>query len=424
MRSRKPRTVPPSRSPQPAARSTDHPPPGTGDLCPMSSKLTSLSSCAGCAAKLGQEALAEILQRLPATAPDPNLLVNADTCDDAAVYRLDRHRALVQTVDFFTPIVDDPFAYGQIAAANAISDVYAMGGRPLTALNIVGMPADQVAPDVVAEILRGGLTKANEAGCAVVGGHTIRLPEPVYGMAVTGLVSPKHVIANTGARPGDWLVLTKPLGTGVVTTGIRRGLASTAIQRKAVRSMTALNRVGAELAEARLVVAGTDVTGFGLLGHLRNICRSSGVGAEIEAEALPVLGDEVYTLIEQDCVPGGSRKNLETAAPFTDWGGATDKQKHLLADAQTSGGLLLCVAPKRLASVLRMLDTSGSLCAALIGRIVHSPTVRVKILTGRRTSNTQHPTSNLQRPSPVPSLDVGCRMLGVGYSKGLSRGTP
>lgn len=210
----------------------------------MTPKLTSLSSCAGCAAKLGQEALAQVLQLLPAMPRAPRLLVGADTADDAAVYRLDARRALVQTVDFFTPIVDDPFDHGRIAAANALSDVYAMGGRPLTALNLVGMPTEQVPPATMAEILRGGLTIARKAGCTVVGGHTIRLPEPVYGMAVTGLVSPRHVIANTQARPGDWLVLTKPLGPGVVTTAVKRGVASPGILRKAVQSMTTLNCVG------------------------------------------------------------------------------------------------------------------------------------------------------------------------------------
>ncbi len=354
----------------------------------MTPKLTSLSSCAGCAAKLGQEALADVLRQLPALPPDPNLLVGADTADDAAVYRLDEQRALVQTVDFFTPIVDEPFAYGQIAAANAISDVYAMGGRPLTALNLVGMPTDLVQPSMIAEILRGGLIKAKEAGCTVVGGHTIRLPEPVYGMAVTGLVSPRDVIANTQARPGDWLVLTQPLGTGIVTTGIKRGLASADLQRKAIESMATLNRVGAELAERKLVSAGTDITGFGLLGHLGNICRGSRVGAQIEATALPVLGKEVFNLVEQDCIPGGSRKNLETASQFTEWGQASAAQKHLLTDAQTSGGLLLCVSPKHLKTVLKLLRVAGTPCAVIVGRIVASPTptIRVTAASCRRRS--------------------------------------
>ncbi|HLH54549.1 MAG TPA: selenide, water dikinase SelD [Verrucomicrobiae bacterium] len=340
-------------------------------------RLTSLSSCAGCAAKLGQQALSQVLRLLPALPRDPNLLVGTDTADDAAVYLLNHRLALVQTVDFFTPIVDDPFAYGQIAATNAISDVYAMGGRPLTALNLVGMPTDLVPAHAIAEILRGGLMKAQEAGCTVVGGHTIRLPEPVYGMAVTGLVAPRAVIVNNQARPGDWLILTKPLGTGVVTTAIKRGMASLSLQRKAIRSMATLNSVGAELAESRLVAAGTDVTGFGLLGHLANICRGSGVGAEIQADALPVFAPEVFRLIEQDCIPGGSRKNLETADQFTEWGEATTVHRHLLTDAQTSGGLLLCVSPKRLEAALAALRSARTLCAAVIGRIVRASRSRV-----------------------------------------------
>ena len=348
----------------------------------MSPKLTSLSSCAGCAAKLGQEALSQVLKLLPRGRRDPRLLIGADTADDAAVYRLDERQALVQTVDFFTPIVDDPFTYGQIAATNAISDVYAMGGRPLTALNIVGIPADKVTPKVMARILNGGVTKAREAGCTVVGGHSIRLPEPVYGMAVTGLVTPHQLIANTNAKAGDYLVLTKPLGTGIITTAIKRNLASASLRGKAIASMTALNRVGADLAESELVIAGTDVTGFGLLGHLANICRGSGVGAEVDASAVPVLGGEVLELIEEDCIPGGTRKNLQTAEKITEWDGVESRQKYLLADAQTSGGLLVCVAPNRLEEVLAVMQRSRTLCAAIIGRMVRSRAPAIQVSTG------------------------------------------
>lgn len=305
------------------------------------------------------------------------LLVGSGTGDDAGVYRLDRERALVQTVDFFTPVVDDPFSYGQIAAANALSDVYAMGGRPLTALNIMGMPTDLVASRLIAAILRGGAAKAREAGCAIVGGHTIRNPEPIYGMAVTGLVSPRQMITNAAAKPGDLLVLTKPLGTGIITTGIKRGITSPALARRAIRSMRQLNAIGAELAERGLVRAGTDVTGFGLLGHLGAMCLASGTGAEIDATSLPVLGKEVFALIEQDCVPGGSRQNFETASKITDWGNATAAQKVLLTDAQTSGGLLLCVAKKRLDSVLDLLRLRGALSASVVGRIVASSRARI-----------------------------------------------
>ena len=303
---------------------------------------------------------------------DPNLLVGAATADDAGVYRIDRDRALVQTVDFFTPIVDDPFVYGQIAAANALSDVYAMGGRPLTALNLMGIPTDLVPSNVIAAILRGGATKANEAHCALIGGHTIRNPEPVYGLAVTGLVSPRRMITNAAARPGDLLVLTKPLGTGIITTGIKRGITPASLERKAVSVMRQLNTAGAELAERGFARAGTDVTGFGLLGHLDSMCRASGVGAEIHAAQLPVIGKEVFDLIAKDCIPGGSRENLKTANDFTNWNDATDAQKYLLTDAQTSGGLLLCVAPRRLSDLLKVLKRHRTPCATVIGQIVRS----------------------------------------------------
>src|SRR5262249_15641480 len=201
-----------------------------------------------------------------------NVLVSSKTFDDAGVYRLDRHRALVQTVDFFTPIVDDPFSYGQIAAANSLSDIFAMGGRPLTALNIVGFPTDLVRPRVVSSILRGGLAKAAEAGCVIIGGHSIRNPEPIYGLAVTGLVDVRRLTTNSSARPGDLLVLTKPLGTGIATTAIKRGMASRALEKNVIALMSQINTVGAELAERGLVRAVTDITGYGLLGHLISLC--------------------------------------------------------------------------------------------------------------------------------------------------------
>lgn len=323
------------------------------------------------------------MRRLP-TLRDPNLLVGSATADDAGVYRLDRNRALVQTVDFFTPIVDDPFWYGQIAAANSLSDVYAMGGRPLTAMNVMGIPTDVVPPRIINAILRGGATKAKEAGCVIVGGHTIRNPEPVYGLSVTGLVDPRCMVTNAGARPGDLLVLTKPLGTGIVTTGIKRGLTSPALSRKAIKVMATLNLPGTELGERGLVRAGTDVTGFGLLGHLGSMCRASGVGAELFADSLPLLGREVLSLIERDCIPGGSRENQRTADAFTDWGGASAAQKAVLSDAQTSGGLLLCVPPRNLAKVRQLLRRSKAHCSEVVGRIVRSGRPRVTIRqTGR-----------------------------------------
>ena len=276
----------------------------------------------------------------------------------------------MQTVDFFTPIVDDPFLYGQIAATNSLSDVYAMGGRPLTAMNLLGVPTDILAPKVIEAILRGGAMKLKEAKCALVGGHSIRNPEPIYGLSVTGIVHPRRLITNANARAGDVLVLTKPLGTGIITTGIKRGLVSRSLTAKAVAVMTRLNIAGAELAERGLVKAGTDITGFGVLGHLGSLCRASGVGAEIEASALPMIDPKVRELIEQECIPGGTRENLKTAEEFTDFGKATAAQKFLLSDAQTSGGLLLCVAPRKLKPVLAVLEALQTPCANVIGRIV------------------------------------------------------
>jgi len=325
---------------------------------------------------LSQQALSQVLRQLPKLR-DPNVLVGSASADDAGVYRLTNGRALVQTVDFFTPIVDDPFSYGQIAATNAISDIYAMGGRPLTALNIMGIPTDLVPNETIATILRGGAAKAKEARCAIIGGHTIRNPEPVYGLAVTGIVSPKRMLTNARARAGDLLVLTKPLGTGIATTGIKRGLTSGALAKKSIALMCRLNTVGAELAELGLVRAAVDVTGFGLLGHLGSMCRASGVGAEIAASKVPVISREIFALIEQDCVPGGTRQNLETANAIVKWNDTPEPMRLLLSDAQTSGGLLFCVPEKRLPQVERVLKKNRTICAAVIGRIVRSSRLRI-----------------------------------------------
>jgi selenide,water dikinase len=295
--------------------------------------------------------------------------VNSTTFDDAGVYRLDRHRALVQTVDFFTPIVDDPFSYGQIAAANSLSDIFAMGGRPLTALNIVGFPTDLVRPRVIAAILRGGLAKAAEVGCTIIGGHSIRNPEPIYGLAVTGVIDVRRLTTNANARPDDLLVLTKPLGTGIATTAIKRGIASRTLQKRAIALMSKVNTVGAELAEGRLVRAATDVTGYGLMGHLISLCRASGVSAEVDPNAVPMISDEIADLIEQGCVPGGSHENLVATTVAVDWGNTDDPQRILLTDAQTSGGLLLCVPEAKLEKVLGILRQRRTPCAAVIGRI-------------------------------------------------------
>ncbi len=299
--------------------------------------------------------------------------------DDAGVYRIDRDRALVQTTDFFTPIVDDAYAYGQIAATNAMSDIYAMGGRPLTALNLMGIPVDLVPPRIINRILRGGAVKIKEAKCDLIGGHTIRNPEPIYGLAVTGMVSPRHLLTNANARAGDVLILTKPLGTGIITTGIKRGLTSRLLERRVIAMMAKLNNAGPELAERGLLRAAVDVTGFGLLGHLNAMCRASHVGAEILADRVPAISGEVFDLIAAGCIPAGSRDNLAYANSFTEWDGATDLQKTLLTDAQTSGGLLLSVPRKNLDRVLKLLKRFDTPCAAVIGRIVRSAKPKIRV---------------------------------------------
>jgi selenide,water dikinase len=301
---------------------------------------------------------------------DRRLLVGTATGDDAGVFLIDRDRAIVQTVDFFTPIVDDAITYGRIAAANALSDVYAMGGRPLTALNLVGFPANRVPLDVVNRILRGGASTLVEAKCVLVGGHTIRNPEPIYGLAVTGLVSPRLMLTNGGARPGDALILTKPLGTGIVTTAIKRGLAAPSLRRKAIAIMKELNTAGPDIAERRLAHAAVDITGFGLLGHLAAMCRASNVAAEIIASKIPVIGRSVFELAASGCVPGGSRDNQAEARRWTEWDGVSDGYQELLTDAQTSGGLLFSVAPRHVDVVLRRLAALHTACTAVIGAIV------------------------------------------------------
>lgn len=338
-------------------------------------RLTSLASCAGCAAKLSQTLLADVLRSLPkSNAPsDPRVRVDASLFDDAGVYELRPDLALVQTVDFFTPIVDDAYDFGQIAATNALSDVYAMGGRPITALNLLGVPADKLSPKTIASILRGGGDKAAEAECALLGGHTIKTTEPIYGLSVTGVVHPKRILTNDAARLGDLLLLTKPIGAGIITTAIKRGLADAALARRATKVMKTLNTPGADLAEAKLVRAATDVTGFGLTGHLGNIVRASNVTAEIDASAVPIIHRNVLNLIEQDCVPGGTRANLSAAEALVDWTNTARTLRVLLADAQTSGPLLLCVPPKNLPRVLEVLKSHRTLAARVIGRIAKGP---------------------------------------------------
>lgn len=310
---------------------------------------------------------------------DKALLVGADTLDDAAVYRLNDEYALVQTVDFFTPVVDDPYDFGRIAAANAFSDIYAMGGRPLTALNLVGFPADVLPLEYLGRILAGGAEVAEQAGAVIVGGHTIDDPEPKYGLAVTGVVKPGEQITNAGAKPGDVLVLTKPLGVGIVATAIKAGKASLGAMMAATESMVTLNRDAAEVARAKGAHALTDVTGFGLLGHLSEMCRASGVAAEVWFDGLPLL-PEVEELARQGMVPGGTKRNLDYVRAWTDFGaGLEEWQKHLVTDAQTSGGLLMAVEAGTVPRVVKELEKRGVPASAVVGKILEEgkPLLRV-----------------------------------------------
>jgi selenide, water dikinase len=277
---------------------------------------------------------------------DASLLVGPETADDAGVYRVSDELALVQTADFFTPIVDDPYDFGRIAAANALSDVYAMGGRPVTALNLVAFSLDSLGAEVLREILRGGADVAAEAGVAVVGGHSIDDPEPKYGMAVTGVVHPGLVVRNSTAAPGDHLFLTKPLGAGAVSTAAKRGHAGPDLIARATAVMTTLNARASQAALAAGPSAMTDVTGFGLLGHLRELTAASGVTARIEAAAVPVLDGALELLASGEGISGGNGRNREYASDFTTFGeDVPEARRSLLADPMTSGGLLVAAPP-------------------------------------------------------------------------------
>ena len=305
------------------------------------------------------------------TLTDPRILVDASTRDDAAVYQLTPDRAIVATVDFFTPIVDDAYDFGRIAAANAFSDVYAMGGTPLLALNLVGWPRDTLPYELLGEVLRGGADIAREAGAFVLGGHSVDDPEPKYGMVAIGEVHPNRIVTLARARAGDALVLTKPIGTGILSTALKGDLATAAELAPAVQSMTTLNAGAARAMRATGggVHAATDVTGFGLLGHLHNMLIASGVSAEIDAAAVPLLPNAVE-LVARGAIPGGTKRNREALAPHVTFEpGVAEAMRVLLFDAQTSGGLLIAVDPDRANTLLTALQREGTPVVARIGRL-------------------------------------------------------
>jgi selenide,water dikinase len=335
-------------------------------------KLTALSHGAGCGCKLGAAELAPLLAELPAPA-DPALLVGPATADDAGVYRLRDDLALVQTVDFFTPIVDDPYDFGRIAATNALSDVYAMGATPVTALNLVAFSLRDLGGEVLGEILRGGSDVAAAAGVAVVGGHSIDDPEPKYGLAVTGVVHPDEVITNAAGRPGEALVLTKPLGAGAISTAGKRGLVADGHLDAAVEAMLVLNRDAAAAARAAGAGAMTDVTGFGLLGHLHELAQASGVAAEVEAAAVPALPGALELLEHETALSGGARRNAEHAATFATFdAGVPVARRRLLTDPMTSGGLLVALPAAR----------ANEVPGARVGRLVEGEAGTIAVRAG------------------------------------------
>ena len=330
-------------------------------------RLTEFARCAGCASKMGPGDLSQALAPLAAAA-DPRLLVGRETFDDAGVFQLSEDLALVQTVDFFAPIVDDPYTFGRVAASNAISDIYAMGGEPLTAMNIVAYPTDRLPLDVLTALLRGGHDTVTEAGAVVVGGHTVVDEELKYGLAVTGRVHPRRILTNAAAQPGDRLVLTKPLGSGLVATALKQhkleAEAAAIAERRMIETMLHPNRAASRAATDLGLRCATDVTGFGLLGHGSHIARASGVTLRVSADAIPVIPG-AREAFDRGAHTGGGARNLAYIDALVSWGHCTPFQRALLTDPQTSGGLLVAVPPSLVAPYLSRVEG-----AVVIGEVV------------------------------------------------------
>ena len=342
-------------------------------------RLTQYTHGLGCACKIEPQKLESILASLPHR-EDARVLVGTETSDDATVFKVSDDIAIVQSLDFFTPIVDDPYDFGSIAAANALSDIYAMGASPLFAMNIVGFPENRLPMEVLEMILKGAHDKAAEADISVNGGHTIEDPEPKYGMVVCGSVHPNKIIRNVGARPGDMLILTKPLGTGILTTAMKRELAGEDTRQEVITCMSALNKTAAEIMMKYKVHACTDVTGFGLLGHLLEMSRGSGCDAELYADSVPFLR-EVQALATAGVIPGGTHNNLKYVKENVDFGKLTRTRQLMLCDAQTSGGLLIALDEKEARTCLKDLNKHCSFEAALIGTFTKAGSGRIKLLT-------------------------------------------
>jgi selenide,water dikinase len=332
-------------------------------------RLTTFSHGGGCGCKIAPGVLSDILSRAPQGLIPPELMVGIETSDDAAVYKLNEEQALVATTDFFTPIVDDPYDFGRIAATNAISDVYAMGGTPIMALAIVGMPLDKLPPEVIGKVLQGGADVCRAAGIPIAGGHSIDVLEPIYGLVALGLVHPKRVRRNADARSGDVLILGKPLGVGLLSAALKKGLLGDAGYAEMVRYTTQLNKVGSELAQIEAVHAITDVTGFGLAGHLLEICRGSKLGATVKLADLPWI-ESARAIAEQGIATGASGRNWAAYGKDIHWPEAGKAgEKALVTDPQTSGGLLVSCAPEAAEQVLACFHSAGFGQAAVVGRL-------------------------------------------------------
>jgi len=331
-------------------------------------RLTQFSHGGGCGCKIAPAVLSEMLKRLPAGIAPPELLVGTETSDDAAVYKLNDQQALIATTDFFMPIVDDPFDFGRIAAANALSDIYAMGGSPILALSLVGMPIDKLPLEVIGRVLEGGASMCREAGIPVAGGHSIDSVEPIYGLAAMGLAHPEKVKSNAGARPGDVLILGKPLGVGVLSAALKSGRLDEAGYAAMIAIATQLNRVGVKLGLRDDVHAMTDVTGFGLLGHLLELCRGSGCCAELAFEALPVI-EAARALAQEGVKTGASARNWSSYGDEVELCDVAPWQQILLTDPQTSGGLLVACAAEAAKDVLALFHAEGFTAAAEVGRL-------------------------------------------------------
>ena len=340
-------------------------------------KLTQFTHGLGCGCKLGKKELEKILIQLP-QANHPDVLVNASTSDDAAVYRITNEVAIVQTVDFFTPLVDDAYHFGAIAAANALSDIYAMGARPLFALNIACFPSKRLPLEILQQILKGAGDKAAEAGIGILGGHTIEDNEPKFGMVVTGSINPEKILTNSNARVGDLLILTKPIGTGIIATATKHGLASADITGRAIGIMSELNKNAAEVMAQFQVNACTDISGFGLLGHLLEMTRASETDAELYLNAVPFIKG-VEALVVNQSVSGGTLSNKEYVAPFVEWNSVPEITRILLCDAQTSGGLLISIPEAQAENLLKNLHDKGITQAAIIGKIFRKGNGAIKL---------------------------------------------